>query len=70
VDATCSAERGAALLQLVLDVVDRCMTLIDRGVAATELEEFDFGTLVRAREEAPDLSACRIALMAALEALP
>jgi V/A-type H+-transporting ATPase subunit A len=67
VDATCSGERGAALLQLVLDVIERCMTLIDRGVAATEIEEFDFGGLVRAREEAADLDGT--ALMTALEAL-
>ncbi|TDO58760.1 V/A-type H+-transporting ATPase subunit A [Kribbella sp. VKM Ac-2571] len=72
VDATCSGERGAALLQLVLDILDRCMTLIDRGVAATEIEEFDFGALVRAREEAPsaaDLEGCRTRLTTALEAL-
>ncbi|TCC21605.1 V-type ATP synthase subunit A [Kribbella sindirgiensis] len=69
VDATCSGERGAALLQLVLDVVDRCMTLVDRGVAATEVEQFDFGALVRAREEAPDLAVCRTAITTALEAL-
>ncbi|WP_184843197.1 V-type ATP synthase subunit A [Kribbella solani] len=70
VDATCSAERGAALLQLVLDVIDRCLALIDQGIAAAAIEEFDFGPLVRAREEAPDLSTCRATVMAALEALP
>ncbi|MFI7063588.1 V-type ATP synthase subunit A [Kribbella sp. NPDC050124] len=73
VDASCSAERGGRLLQLVLDVVERCMTLVDRGVTATELEEFDFGPLVRAREEAPgpeDLTDRRAAIMQALEELP
>lgn len=73
VDASCSVERGAELLQLVLDIVDRCMALVDRGVAATELEEFDFGALVRAREEAPtteDLARCRATMLASLEALP
>ncbi|MGW7680885.1 V-type ATP synthase subunit A [Kribbella sp. NPDC054772] len=72
IDASCSADRGSALLQCVLDVIDRCMTLIDRGVAAAELEEFDWGPLIRAREEAPapaDLDGRRTALMAALEAL-
>jgi V/A-type H+-transporting ATPase subunit A len=71
-DATCSVERGAALLQLVLDVVDRCLALIDRGVAATEIEEFDFGALVRAREEAPstaELAGRGAAIMTALEGL-
>ncbi|MEI8406607.1 MULTISPECIES: V-type ATP synthase subunit A [unclassified Kribbella] len=73
IDASCSVERGAALLQLVLDVVDRCLALVDRGVAATELEEFDFGPLVRAREEAPtaeDLASCWATIFAALEELP
>ncbi|WP_132196982.1 MULTISPECIES: V-type ATP synthase subunit A [Kribbella] len=73
VDASCTIDRGAELLQLVLDVVDRCMSLVDRGVAAAELEEFDFGELVRAREEAPeqaDLVRCRAAVLTALEALP
>lgn len=73
VDASCTVERGAELLRLVLDVVDRCVALVDRGVAATELEEFDFGTLIRAREEAPgeaDLERCRAGILTALEALP
>ena len=73
VDASCTVERGAELLQLVLDVVDRCLVLVDRGVAATELEEFDFGALIRAREEAPeqaDLERCRTEILTALEALP
>ena len=72
VDATCSAERGASLLQFALDVIDRCVSLIDRGVAAAEVEQFDFGALVRAREEAPsaaELDDCRSTLMTALEAL-
>jgi V/A-type H+-transporting ATPase subunit A len=72
VDASCTIERGAELLQAVLDVVDRCMALVDRGVAATELEEFDFGALIRAREEAPgqeDLERRRAGILTALEAL-
>jgi V/A-type H+-transporting ATPase subunit A len=73
VDASCTVDRGSELLQLVLDVVDRCTALVDRGVAATELEEFDFGALIRAREEAPeqaDLDRCRTTILTALEAMP
>ncbi|HEU4947158.1 MAG TPA: V-type ATP synthase subunit A [Kribbella sp.] len=72
-DASCSPERGAELLQLVLDVVDRCGELVDRGVPAAELEEFDFGPLIRAREEAAAdpaaLARRREELLAALEAV-
>ncbi len=51
-DAFSSAEKGAALLQAVLDVVDTCLRLVERGVPATTIEEFDFGPLVRVRDEA------------------
>jgi V/A-type H+-transporting ATPase subunit A len=51
-DAFSSAEKGAALLQLVLDVADTCQRLIERGVPATMIEEFDFGPLIRLRDEA------------------
>jgi V/A-type H+-transporting ATPase subunit A len=70
-DASCSPERGAALLQLVLDVVDSCTGLIDRGVPAAELEEFDFGPLIRARDgasTAAELAQRREELLTALEA--
>lgn len=50
-DGFCSAEKGAALLDLVLDVVDACQGLVERGVAATTIEQSDFGPVLRAREE-------------------
>jgi V/A-type H+-transporting ATPase subunit A len=50
-DAACPPEKGAALLQMVLDIVDACLGLVERGVPATTIEEFDFGPLIRAREE-------------------
>ncbi|MFW6205022.1 MAG: V-type ATP synthase subunit A [Actinomycetota bacterium] len=54
-DAFSGAAKGAALLQAVLDVADTCFRLVDRGVPATTVEEFDFGPLVRVRDEAgPD----------------
>ncbi|HEX6577767.1 MAG TPA: V-type ATP synthase subunit A [Jiangellaceae bacterium] len=51
-DAACSPQRGAALLQAVLDVVDACLRLIEHGVPATTVEEIDFGPLIRLREDA------------------
>ena len=50
-DAFSSAEKGAALLQMVLGVVDTCQRLVERGVPATVIEEFDFGPLIRVRDE-------------------
>ena len=54
-DAFCSAEKGAALLDAVLAVIDRCDELVGGGVPAARLEETDFGDLLRAaRETGPD----------------
>ena len=50
-DGFSSAPKGAALLDLVLDVVDECQRLIENGVAATTVEQADFGPVVRARED-------------------
>lgn len=50
-DGFCSAAKGAALLDLVLDVLDCCQRLVERGVAATTIEQADLGLVVRAREE-------------------
>ena len=50
-DASCSAEKGAALAQAALDVIERCQHLVDRDVLASTIEEQDFSPLVRAREE-------------------
>lgn len=50
-DAFCSDAKGAALLDLVLEVVDTCRRLVDDGVAATTIEELDLTPVVRAREE-------------------
>ncbi|GAB2856348.1 V-type ATP synthase subunit A [Nocardioides pacificus] len=54
-DAFCSTAKGAALLDAVLTVVDRCDALIASGVPATRIEETDFADLVRAAgETGPD----------------
>lgn len=54
-DAHCSREKGAALVDAVLAVVDRCEALVAGGTPATAVEETDFGPLLRAaRETGPD----------------
>lgn len=73
-DAFCSPEKGAALLDLVLDVVDACQKLVERGVAATTLEQADLGPVLRAREEtgpsdAAAVKARSIEVINSLEAL-
>jgi len=73
-DAFCSAAKGAALLDLVLDVVDTCQVLVERGVPASVIERHDFGPVLRAREDVgPDDAAAvterRIAVLAELEGL-
>ena len=57
-DSSCSAEKAAALLDMVLDIVDACQELVAKGVAATTIEDLDFGPVLRARDElAPDDAA-------------
>ena len=73
-DAFCSAAKGAALLDLVLDVVDTCQVLVERGVPASVIERHDFGPVLRAREDVgPDDAAAvterRVAVLAELEGL-
>ncbi|HEY7223094.1 MAG TPA: V-type ATP synthase subunit A [Micromonosporaceae bacterium] len=54
-DAHCTREKTAALVELVFAVVDRCEHLVENGLPASRVEEVDFSTVVRAREEtAPD----------------
>ncbi len=50
-DAFCSPTKGAALLDGVLAVIDRCDALVDSGVPAARIEEMDFGDLLRAAQE-------------------
>jgi V/A-type H+-transporting ATPase subunit A len=57
-DTFCSPEKGAALLQLVLDVHEQCLELVRRGVGADRIEELDLSDAVRARDRArPDGAA-------------
>ncbi|MBT1002540.1 V-type ATP synthase subunit A [Paenarthrobacter sp. DKR-5] len=59
-DGFCSAGKGAALLDLVLDVVDACQALVARGVAATTIEQTDLGPVLRAREDAGPADAAAV----------
>ncbi|WP_197023330.1 V-type ATP synthase subunit A [Arthrobacter sp. MA-N2] len=73
-DGFCSPEKGAALLDLVLDVVDACQRLVERGVAATTIERADLGLVLRAREETGPADAAAVKarsgeMLKALEAL-
>ena len=60
-DGFCTSAKGAALVDAVLDVVERCESLVDSGVPATSIEELDFGPLIRARDETgpDDAEGCR-----------
>ena len=49
-DAYCSPAKAAALLDLVLAVVDVCLERVAAGTPATVLETFDFGPLLRLRD--------------------
>jgi V/A-type H+-transporting ATPase subunit A len=50
-DVTCSAAKGAAIVDAVLAVTDRCLHLVERGAMAVSLEEVDYSPLLRARDE-------------------
>ena len=50
-DAFCSPAKQMALLELVLDIYDRCQALVDGGLPASAVEEFDFTPVTRARDE-------------------
>jgi V/A-type H+/Na+-transporting ATPase subunit A len=60
---------------MVLDVVDACQLLVARGVAATTVEDLDFGPVLRAREElgpsdAEGVDSRRVEFLGRLEQLP
>ncbi|MDN4483563.1 V-type ATP synthase subunit A [Demequina lignilytica] len=60
-DATCADAKGAALLDLVLDVIDACHAAIARGVSATALERVDMGPVIRAAQDGGPEDATAIA---------
>jgi V/A-type H+-transporting ATPase subunit A len=52
-DAYCPPAKAAALLDAVLEVLDRCQQLVADGVAAQTVEEHDFTDLLRAAADTP-----------------
>jgi len=60
-DGFCSAGKGAALLEMVLDVMDACQRLVKRGVAASTIEQMDLTAVTRAREETGPADAVGVA---------
>jgi V/A-type H+-transporting ATPase subunit A len=52
-DAYCEPAKQSALLDLVLHVYDRCRELVERGVAASAIEEVDLSPVTRARDATP-----------------
>jgi V/A-type H+/Na+-transporting ATPase subunit A len=54
-DAMCEPVKASALLGMVLDVLDRCLALVEGGVSPSAVEEVDFSGMTRVRDEvAPD----------------
>ncbi len=51
-DAYCDQGRAAALVDAVLGVSDRCLSMADAGVPASLIEEQDFSPVLRAKEDA------------------
>jgi V/A-type H+/Na+-transporting ATPase subunit A len=73
-DAVCSLAKGAALVDAVLAIHDRCLSLVEGGVLASLIEEVDWGPIVRARDETDSQDAAgvqsrRDVMLAALDAL-
>lgn len=54
-DAHCGPAKTAALIDMVLAVIDDCDLCVEKGVSAAVLEEVDYGPLLRcAQETEPD----------------
>ena len=73
-DAMSTPEKGAAMVDAVLAVHERCQSLVERGVLASVIEEADWGPLIRARDETGPADVAgvaqrRDAVLAALDAL-
>ncbi|HUZ20261.1 MAG TPA: V-type ATP synthase subunit A [Acidimicrobiales bacterium] len=72
-DATCAPAKEAALLELVLAVLDRCLALIAGGLPAAAIEALDLSAVTRIRDEVGPGDAAGVArrrdeVLASLEA--
>ncbi len=61
-DAYCSAPKQAALVEMVLAIYDRLVSLADAGVPPTTLEDFDLSGVTRVRDEVPPDDASGVEL--------
>jgi len=73
-DSFCGAAKAGALVDAVLDVVDRGHELIDAGLPAATVEQVDFATLIHARDtvaadDVAGVQARRDVMLARLEEL-
>jgi V/A-type H+-transporting ATPase subunit A len=50
-DATCTLEKQTALLEMVLEIYDRCLDLVGRGVPVASVEAVDLSGVSRVRDE-------------------
>jgi V/A-type H+-transporting ATPase subunit A len=63
-DASCSPAKQSALARGVLDVFDTAMELARAGAPATLIERFDFGPLIRAKDDTGSDDAAAVARIA------
>jgi V/A-type H+-transporting ATPase subunit A len=56
-DTYCATPKQEALLDLVLGIHERCVALLDRGVAYSSLEGVDLSPVTRARDDTPPAGA-------------
>ena len=52
-DAACAPAKQLALLELMLDLYERCAALVEQGVPVDEIEELDLSEATRARDTTP-----------------
>lgn len=60
-DASCAPAKQAALLEAVLAVHDRALSLLTQGISASAIEEMDVSDLIRARERGGPADAASVA---------
>ncbi len=73
-DSHCTAPKTAALIDAALAVADACSARVEGGITAAEIEEVDFGPLLRAAAEsgpddAGEVTARSSVIVSGLEAL-
>jgi len=73
-DAHCFPNKQAALMDAVLQVLDRCLSLIHGNVPASLIEDVDWSDLIRAKDAGPpddveEVAAARDKVLARLETL-